>query len=364
MNHKNVIKLLDMVTSKRMAKDARRKTEIYMVLEWCDHDLSGLIHNPDFKFTEGVVKHFMKQIMDGFKYLHSHMGTLHRDVKPANILVNSQGQIKIADFGLARAMDLKRALTNGHRIVTRWDRSPELLLGSQKYDYSSDMWSVGCVFGELITGKPIFPAREEIFQLKMIFDICGTIDLNEWPEAKEFSALPQVKIQRRLKTHFRSVLCGRRWNRDNVEQALDLLDKLLTLTPKQRLTAAEGCLHPYFKCLPEARVPNLPKESHHEWKYNKARPSHHRDVTRHNNNRSHRQPLPHHNRHRGAAHHNNRHSKPNQRFTPSQQQQQRNKSNDHFHRERNNHDQRRNYQKPNHQNDMNFFDYGNFDYGI
>jgi len=132
-----------------MAKDARRKTEIYMVLEWCHHDLSGLIHNPDFKFTEGVVKHFMKQIMDGFKYLHSHMGTLHRDVKPANILVNSEGQIKIADFGLARAMDLKRALTNGHRIVTRWYRSPELLLGSQKYDYSIDMWSVGCVFGEV-----------------------------------------------------------------------------------------------------------------------------------------------------------------------------------------------------------------------
>eukprot|EP00493_Phyllostaurus_siculus_P016414 UN16662 len=115
-------------------------------------------------------------------------------------------------------MDLKRALTNGHRIVTRWYRSPELLLGSQKYDYSIDMWSVGCVFGELITGKPIFPAREEIYQLKMIFDICGTIDLNEWPEAKQFAALPQVKIQRRLKAHFRSVMLRDGWKRDNIEQ--------------------------------------------------------------------------------------------------------------------------------------------------
>jgi len=382
MNHQNVIKLLDMVTSKRMGKDARRKADIYMVLEWCDHDLSGLIHNPEFKFTEGVVKHFMKQIMEGFKYLHSGMGTLHRDVKPANILVNGRGDIKLADFGLSRVMDTKKALTNGHRIVTRWYRSPELLLGSQKYDYAIDMWSVGCVFGELITGKPVFPAREEIHQLGVVSDICGTIDVEDWPEAKLFGAsLPKKHVRRRLKPHFREKMVQKRWSSENIEAALDLLDKLLKLNPKKRLSAEDGCKHSYFRCKPDPQVPVLPKECHHEWKYNKGRASHHRESTRQNHNRSQKQPLPrqnarqtntnNHNRHRSnPQHHKHNNARQNdarqndfeQRFNPP-----RNKPTDHYRhesRENNNRHRPDQYTKPNSQNQMGFFDYGAIDYGI
>jgi serine/threonine protein kinase len=366
MNHKNVIKLLDMVTNKKMGKDARRKADIYMVLEWCDHDLSGLLHNPEFKFTEAVVKHFMQQIMEGFKYLHSGMGTLHRDVKPANILVNAEGQIKLADFGLARVMDEKKALTNGHRIVTRWYRSPELLLGSQKYDYAIDMWSVGCVFGELITGKPIFPAREEIHQLGVVFDICGTINYQEWPEALDYPGLPKASTKRRLKPYFREKMEQKRWTSENKTAALDLLDRLLQLPPKKRLTAEDGCMHPYFSCKPDAQAPKLPKDSHHEWKYNKARPSHHREPNR-QSNRSHRQPLPHHQskpRANVKTKQSNFKRDFDKRFKPRSNP---TTEQHHFRQERDSQNRRQRHfqQKPNNrpQNQIGFFDY-DFDYGI
>lgn len=348
MNHPNVIKLLDMVTSKKMEKGSRKKADIYMALEWCDHDLAGLLHNPEFKFSETTVKHFMSQIMEGFKYLHSGMGTLHRDVKPANILVNSNGTIKLADFGLARVFDNKRALTNGHRIVTRWYRSPELLLGSQKYDYSIDMWSVGCVFGELITRKPIFPAREEIHQLGVVMDLCGSFDVKEWPEALEFAGLPKKPCKRRLESYFRNAMEQKRWGRDNINAALDLLDRLLQMTPSKRLRAADGSVHRYFSCKPHAVAPILPSESHHEWKYNKSRPSHHRPVNGKTTNRSLKQPLPH--RHR--RHHAKSDFKHDfeQRFKP---QVQRKPVRDQRHRH-----------KPNRQHQMGFFDYGAIDYGI
>lgn len=279
LNHMNVIKLLDVVTSTYMKVGARRHSDIYLVLEWCDHDLARLLSKdkenkknglPTF-FSEALIKEFMSQIISAFSYLHNNMGTIHRDLKPANILLTKSGVIKIADFGLARIYSNKKALTNEQKIVTRWYRSPELLLECRKYDYSIDMWSIGCVFGELIVGSPLFPATSELKQLSVVLDYCGPINEITWPDHKQFRGIPKAKLghKRRLKSFFRKHVESIRpcWNQTNVKQTLNLLDQLLTLDPKQRIKARIAQEHIYFKCAPLPMKPRLSFEHQNKFKY-------------------------------------------------------------------------------------------------
>lgn len=245
-----------------MEAGARRHSDIYLVLEWCDHDLARLlVRDKENKkiglplfFSEAVIKECMIQIISAFRYLHNNMGTIHRDLKPANILLTKNGVIKIADFGLARICSNKKALTNEQKIVTRWYRSPELLLECRKYDYSIDMWSIGCVFGELITSSPLFPATSELKQLSVVLDYCGPINQITWPDHKQFKGIPKAKVghKRRLKSFFCKNIetIQPSWNQTNIKHALDLLDQLLTLDPKQRIQARFAQEHIYFKCAP------------------------------------------------------------------------------------------------------------------
>jgi cyclin-dependent kinase 12/13 len=130
-------------------------TSIYMVFEAMSHDLTGLMESEYSKhFSQGQVKCYMQQLFEALNYCHRN-GILHRDLKPSNILLNPRGEVKLADFGLSRPYDGRKNYTN--RVVTLWYRAPELLLGSQRYGPGIDMWSAGCILGELLLNQPLLP---------------------------------------------------------------------------------------------------------------------------------------------------------------------------------------------------------------
>jgi cyclin-dependent kinase 12/13 len=155
LNNKNIINLLEIVTSKPSEKNKNRGN-VYLVFDYMEHDLSGLISRK-FDFSIGLIKSILKQILLGLDYLHDN-NIIHRDIKGANILLNNKGEVKLADFGLARLHNpnpnQNKKYTN--RVVTLWYRSPELLLGATNYGTAIDIWSVGCVFAELLSGTSLF----------------------------------------------------------------------------------------------------------------------------------------------------------------------------------------------------------------
>ena len=117
---------------------------VYMVIEYMDHDLSGVLRQTDFVFTDAHLKSFCRQMLSGLAYLH-HKGVIHRDIKGSNILINSRGELKLADFGLARVYQKRRKSDYTNRVITQWYRPPELLLGATVYGPEVDMWSAGYV---------------------------------------------------------------------------------------------------------------------------------------------------------------------------------------------------------------------------
>jgi len=158
LSHPNIISLLEVVTSKPSEKNKLRGN-VYLVFEYMEHDLSGLV---DLKINFNIpqIKCILFQILTGISYLHTN-NIIHRDIKGANILINNRGDVKIADFGLARIHNpnpnINKIYTN--RVVTLWYRAPELLLGSTNYGPAIDMWSVGCLFSELLAGVPPFRSK-------------------------------------------------------------------------------------------------------------------------------------------------------------------------------------------------------------
>ncbi|GAB5363757.1 hypothetical protein AAMO2058_000910600 [Amorphochlora amoebiformis] len=259
LKHDNVVELLDVVSSPGPERS------VYMVFEYCDHDLTGLLDtDPPIAFTKEQIKYYMKCLFEALYYLHKKVKILHRDVKGANILISNNGDVKLADFGLARAHNEQGKYTN--RVVTLWYRPPELLLGSYMYDQKIDMWSAGCLFAEMLrNGKPLFRGSSELNHLEEIYKVCGTPDMNGWEEAK---TLPWYKkhepLPRRLKDEFHGV--------DPV--AVDLLDQLLTMDPKKRIDSDKALDHNYFFVPPEImKKEEHPRytKNHHEYESKKRR---------------------------------------------------------------------------------------------
>lgn len=165
--------------------------QLYLIFEYLDNDLTKYIdmnRKRKTKLDKLLVKSYLYQILNGLVFCHTHR-VLHRDLKPQNLLIDREGLIKLADFGLARAFSLPlKTLT--HEVVTLWYRAPEILMGSKHYSTPVDIWSVGCIFAEMVSTRPLFPADSEIDLLYKIFQVLGTPNEQTWPG---ISTLPHYR---------------------------------------------------------------------------------------------------------------------------------------------------------------------------
>lgn len=188
------------------------------------------------------VKKFTLQLLQGIKYCHSHR-VLHRDLKPQNLLIDRDGNLKIGDFGLARAFGVPLR-TYTHEVVTLWYRSPEILLGGRQYSTGVDMWSIGCIFAEMATRKPLFPGDSEIDEIFKIFRVLGTPTEQDWPGVTSFpdfkASFPkwERKQDEELVSAEGVKVLG--------EEGLNLLDSLLVFDPAGRMSAKQAVHHAYF----------------------------------------------------------------------------------------------------------------------
>ncbi|XP_020572672.1 probable serine/threonine-protein kinase At1g54610 [Phalaenopsis equestris] len=245
LDHPNIINLEGLVTS-------RMSCSLYLVFEYMEHDLAGLAAFPGIKFTEPQVKCYMRQLLCGLDYCHTH-GVLHRDIKGSNLLIDNNGILKIADFGLASFFDSQQQQPLTSRVVTLWYRPPELLLGATTYDVAVDLWSTGCILAELYAGKPIMPGRTEVEQLHKIFKLCGSPSDDYWRKSK----LPHATIFKPQQPYRRRVA---ETYEDFPASALALMEVLLSVDPADRGTAAFALKSEYFTTKPLPCDPStLPK---------------------------------------------------------------------------------------------------------
>ncbi|KAE9585190.1 hypothetical protein Lal_00018049 [Lupinus albus] len=245
LDHQNVIKLEGLVTS-------RMSCSLYLVFEYMEHDLAGLASHPGLKFTEAQVKCYMQQLLRGLDHCHS-CGVLHRDIKGSNLLIDNNGILKIADFGLASFYDPNQNQPLTSRVVTLWYRPPELLLGATYYGTAVDLWSTGCILAELYAGKPIMPGRTEVEQLHKIFKLCGSPSEDYWRKSK----LPHATIFKPQQPYMR---CVAETFKDFPAPAVELIETLLSIDPTDRGTATFALKSEFFSTKPLPCDPlSLPK---------------------------------------------------------------------------------------------------------
>lgn len=241
LHHDNIVTLVDVVKSDNYSNF----DEVYLIFELMQTDLHKIIVSPQSLSTDHV-KIFLYQILRGLRYLHS-AGIVHRDIKPGNMLVNSNCLLKICDFGLARMDDPKNQAQLTTEVVTQYYRSPELLMETSRYSYAVDMWSVGCTFAELLSRRILFPAQGPLEQLELIVNLTGTPSVEDLenchPEACCF--VLSFRPRRPNLAFFYSL------SPDVSSAAVDLISSMLCFNPKARITAEEALNHSYLE---EARL--------------------------------------------------------------------------------------------------------------
>uniref|UniRef100_A0A6N2LWR2 Protein kinase domain-containing protein n=1 Tax=Salix viminalis TaxID=40686 RepID=A0A6N2LWR2_SALVM len=245
LDHPNVVKLEGLVTS-------RMSCSLYLVFEYMEHDLAGLAASPAVQFTEPQVKCYMHQLLSGLEHCHNR-GVLHRDIKGSNLLIDNEGILRIADFGLASFFDPNHKHPMTSRVVTLWYRPPELLLGATDYGVGIDLWSAGCILAELLAGKPIMPGRTEVEQLHKIYKLCGSPSDEYWKKSK----LPNATLFKPREPYKR---CIRETFKDFSPSSLPLIETLLAIDPAERQTATAALKSEFFTTEPYACEPSsLPK---------------------------------------------------------------------------------------------------------
>ncbi|KAL6045734.1 MAP kinase [Balamuthia mandrillaris] len=274
-NHENIIKLLKVMK-------ADNDKDIYLLFEFMETDLHAVIRA---NILEDVHKQYIvHQLLKALLYMHSG-DVLHRDIKPSNMLLNKECLLKVADFGLARSIatleneNVENPVLTDY-VATRWYRAPEILLGSQKYTKGVDMWSVGCILGELLEGKPMFPGTSTLNQLDRIIEVTGRpteedIDAIRSPFASTMlESLPPAK-PRVLSDMYPHAS----------EEALDLLRRLLHFNPEKRISAEEALKHPYVAQFhnPEEELIckepiKIPKDDNHKYSIDEYRTRLYQDI--------------------------------------------------------------------------------------
>jgi len=241
-DHPHIVRLQGLVTSR-----LNTAPSLYLVFEYMEHDLTGLTACATAsgrRLSLPQVKCYMKQLLSGIEHCHNN-GVLHRDIKSSNLLVSSDGILKIADFGLATSYDPDNVRPMTSQVITLWYRPPELLLGATHYGVGVDLWSVGCILAELLLGQPIFPGRTEVEQLHKIFKLCGTPSEDYWEKMK--FAHPTFKpYERCLAEKFKDV----------PPSTLSLLETLLSIDPDMRGTATDALNSEFFRTEPYACEPS------------------------------------------------------------------------------------------------------------
>lgn len=251
--HSNIVTVREIVVGSNMDK-------IFIVMDYVEHDLKSLMEtmrNKKQGFVPGEVKCLLQQLLRAVAHLHDNW-ILHRDLKTSNLLLSHKGILKVGDFGLAREYGSPlKAYTP--IVVTLWYRAPELLLCAKEYSTPIDMWSVGCIFAELLLMNALFPGKSEVDQLNRIFKDLGTPNEKIWPGYSKLPAVQKVAFSEYPMSQLRikfSMLS---------EIGLNLLGKFLTYDPAQRITAEAGLKHGYFTETPlpidPAMFPTWPAKS-------------------------------------------------------------------------------------------------------
>jgi len=232
LKHANIVTLHDIVHTEK---------SLTLVFEFVEKDLKQYMDDCGAILAINNVKLFLYQMLRGLAYCHARR-ILHRDLKPQNLLINERGELKLADFGLARAKSVPTK-TYSNEVVTLWYRPPDVLLGSTEYSTPIDMWGVGCIFYEMSSGRPLFPGSTVEDELHLIFKVLGSPTEEEWPgitKSEDF-------LTYRFPVYPPENLIGRAPRLDT--DGISLLTSFLKYEAKRRICAGEAMKHPYFNCL-------------------------------------------------------------------------------------------------------------------
>jgi len=229
LKHVNIVRLYDVIHTEK---------KLTLVFEFMDSDLKKYLDANSGDISLQNVQYLMLQLLKGIAYCHEHR-VLHRDLKPQNLLINKKLELKLADFGLARAVGIP-VRGYSHEVVTLWYRAPDVLMGSRNYSSTIDIWSIGCIMAEMANGRPLFPGSSIRDQLLRIYQTLGTPTEENWPKISEipdykpiFPVYPALDLSLSLPKLPAS--------------GVDLLLKMLEYAPELRIAADEALAHPFFQ---------------------------------------------------------------------------------------------------------------------